>query len=72
MALSGALLRAGWSVNDTEGFIGAIATEAGDAEVEDRLRAVRDTKTALEAGGEVTGWPRLAELFGEDTVRLAR
>ena len=72
MALSGALLRAEWSVEDTEDFIRAIATEAGDDEVEDRVRVVRDTKASLDAGVEVTGWPRLAALFGEDTARQAR
>jgi replicative DNA helicase len=66
LALSGGLLRAGWTVPDVERFVRAVAVAAGDEEVEDRVRAVADTAAALQAHEpEVTGWPRLTELYGE-------
>ncbi len=40
-----------------------------------RLGAVQSTSAALEGGGDVTGWPSLAELLkgdGEELVKKAR
>lgn len=59
LALGGGLLRAGWNVDDTAGFVGHIAQEAGDEEAEDRRRAVQSTADVLAAGGHTTGWPTL-------------
>ena len=62
LALAGGLLRAGWSEEAAERFIAAIAAVAGDAEVNDRVRAVASTATALTAGRPLPAgrpWPCL-------------
>src|SRR5262249_23486136 len=64
LALAGGLLRSGWSVADAERFVEAVAAAAHDAEVRDRVRAVRDTARDIEAGRPVTGWKRLGKLLG--------
>jgi P4 family phage/plasmid primase-like protien len=68
LALAGGLLRAGGTVEETAGFVRAVASAAGDEEVEDRVQAVSSTHDRLEDGAEATGWPQLGELIGEDTV----
>jgi hypothetical protein len=68
LALAGGLLRSGWSEDDVTSFIQAVATEAGDPEVTDRVRAVGDTAAKLRRNEPCTGWPRLAELLGTDVV----
>jgi hypothetical protein len=69
LALAGGLLRAGWSVEDSEDFVRAVVAAAGDPEGEDRVRAVRSTDDALTQGKHVTGWPALAELVGEPIIK---
>jgi hypothetical protein len=66
MALAGGLLRAGWPVEQAERFMQAVVTAAGDDEPRERLRKPADTARKIEDGKPVTGWPRLAELLGED------
>ena len=69
LALAGGLLRAGWSVEKVETFLAAVCAAAGDDDLKDRLRAVRDTAGALEAGETtVTGWPTVEKLVGEAVV----
>jgi hypothetical protein len=66
LALAGGLLRAGWSQEPVATFVRAVAAAAADEEIDDRVRAVRDTAAALAGGkSDVTGWPRLQELLGE-------
>jgi hypothetical protein len=72
LALSGALLRHGWSVDEVESFIEAIVIAAGDEEREDRLRAVASTAETLTAGEPVTGWPTVATLVGDGVVDAVR
>lgn len=62
LALAGGLLRAGWSVEEAELFVRAVADGAGDEEVEDRVQAVASSAETLAAGQPATGWPKLAEL----------
>lgn len=69
LALSGGLLRAGWTVENTEHFIVTAATASGDNEIEDRRLAVSDTAAALKNREKVTGWPRLSELVPEQIVK---
>jgi putative DNA primase/helicase len=64
MALGGGLLRAGWSVEETEEFIKAVATAAGDDEVDQRVGTVKRTDARIKASGHATGFPALAEAFG--------
>jgi hypothetical protein len=68
LALAGGLLRAGWTVIDTELFIVTAATVAGDDQVEDRRLTVSYTAERLNKHGQVTGWPRLSELIPEQIV----
>ena len=66
LALSGTLIRAGWSIETTEHFIIAAAGVAQDNELEDRRRAVHDTAKRLKAGDSATGRPRLVELIPKE------
>lgn len=72
LALAGGLLRAGLSEEDARALVAAVARAAGDDEEADRRRAVADTARALDAGEEVTGWPRLRELLGEPGEAVVR
>jgi hypothetical protein len=72
MALSGMLLRAGWSTADVQCFVRSVAFTAGDEECEKRARSVADTEKRLIVGEQATGAPRLAELIGEPVMKLAR
>jgi Virulence-associated protein E/Bifunctional DNA primase/polymerase, N-terminal len=62
LALAGLLLRADFTVDEAERFIGAIAKIAGNDE-EAHTNTVKATKAALDAGKKVTGWKRLYELL---------
>jgi hypothetical protein len=72
-ALAGALLRLHWTLDQVEAFLRAAAPPRsqprGDDEVGDLVRA---TATRIEAGAPATGWSRLRELTGEETVRGVR
>lgn len=65
MALSACLIRGGWALEGVERFVEAVARAAGDEEVGDRVRTVRDTATKLGNGGKCSGWPTLAEVVGD-------
>lgn len=68
LALSGILLRAGWSIEKVEHFITTAASVAQDDEIEDRRQAVRDTAEKLKKGEAATGIPRLIELLSKDVA----
>jgi DNA polymerase I-like protein with 3'-5' exonuclease and polymerase domains len=72
LALAGGLLGSGWSLGDAERFVEAVAVAAGDEEVRDRVRAVKDTQEALDAGKAVTGWTSLARVVGDVVVARVR
>ena len=70
MALSGGLLRAGWSEDEVATFLKAVM-DAGKDDPHDRerrLNAIGDTARKLDQNGAVTGWPTLAGLVGKDVV----
>jgi hypothetical protein len=71
LAMSGALVREGWSVSDVENFVVGVAEVGGDDDVEDRVRAVQDTVAALERGDEVTGWPTIEKIFAMEVASRA-
>ncbi len=73
LALAGGLLRA-WDgdAERVEAVVGAVCAAAADEELSDRLAAVRDTAEKLAAGGNVTGWPKLAALVGDAVVTRVR
>jgi hypothetical protein len=64
MALSGGLTRAGWAPEEVDHFVGAVAEAAGDEEARTRAHKADRTAAKLSAGGDVTGWPTLANLLG--------
>jgi hypothetical protein len=66
MALSGGLLRAGWTEDDTRHFVRVVAAAAGDEEA--RERADRSTAKRLDAERPATGWPSLAQIVGVEVV----
>lgn len=68
LALSGFLLRRGWSEDDVVQFVRAAARVAGDDEIEDRVRAVQTTSANLAAGKRTTGGKKLVALLSERTV----
>ena len=69
LALAGGLLRNNWSVEDVEHFVVCAARAAGDDELSDRARGVRDTARGRSGDARVTGWNRLGQLVGEAVVR---
>ncbi len=73
LALTGGLLRGGFSRAHAEHFIRAVATAAQDDEIEDRVKTVATTEARLELDdGEAWGWPRLAEIISEKVVKRVR
>lgn len=72
LALAGALAHAGWSDDDTVEFVECIAQAALDDECEDRSRAAQDSVQRHRDGNNTTGWPSLAEHFGEAVIAQAR
>jgi hypothetical protein len=68
MSLAGALVRLGWTAPDVEHLVSVVARVAGDQEVVDRARAVRDTANRLAARRAVTGIPTLSRLLGAQVV----
>jgi len=69
LALSGMLLRGGWTEKATKKFITAVCKAAHDDELESRLQDVASTNLRLQKDKQVTGTPTLAELIGNDIVK---
>jgi putative DNA primase/helicase len=72
LALAGGLARAGWDAPRAVRFVLAVARAAGDPELQDRERAVRDTVDAVARGAQATGFPRLATLISSEAVTRVR
>lgn len=71
LALSGALYRQGWKENEIRQFVEAICIAANDDDITDRLNCVSSTIEKLADGeNDATGFPKLAELIGEETVKI--
>ena len=66
LAIASGLARAGWTAEAVENFIRAVATVAGDDEVEMRCNVATRTVEKIAAGEKATGWPKLADVLGED------
>jgi hypothetical protein len=65
MALHGGLALAGWSVEDAEAFVEAVAVAAGDDEISMRAGKAERTAQKVKDGDRLTGWPRLMQLLGQ-------
>jgi hypothetical protein len=66
-ALGGFLARAGLNTSEIGLFVEAVARAAGDPEWKDRRTAARDQAKAFNAGKHCYGFPKVKELFGENT-----
>jgi hypothetical protein len=72
LALTGALLHAGWPDDDLARFVAAVVSAAQDEEANDRKRACEDTVTRYRKDkNAVTGWPTLVNQFDEPTIKQA-
>jgi DNA polymerase I-like protein with 3'-5' exonuclease and polymerase domains len=71
MFLAGGLLRAGWGEDQVEAFVRSVAVAARDDEPDQRVSVIGPTARAIREGTNVTGWPSLAGLVGDPTVRKA-
>jgi len=69
--LAGFLLRCGFDALTVIQIVKAAAVIGKDEEVEDRVRAARDTSEKHAAGGKTTGGPKLKEVFerGDELAR---
>jgi len=72
MALTGGLIRAGWSESETSYFVEAVALAAGDEEIRMRANKARGTAAKINAGRPATGLKRLGELIGVEVVSKVR
>lgn len=70
LKLAGFLAHAGWSLEEAVDFIGIISIKAGDDEFDGRMATVKSTYEKHASGEPVTGQPALAELIGDDVVKL--
>jgi putative DNA primase/helicase len=68
LALSGTLLRPGWSLTDVEQFLKVTARAAGDEQWKERVAAANSTQARLAGNEEATGATRLRELVGDGVV----
>ena len=68
LALAGALFRARWPLADARLFAGSAAKAANDEEWKAREADVASTYEKLAAGGAATGWPRVAEILGNEVA----
>jgi P4 family phage/plasmid primase-like protien len=69
LALSGVLLRRGWTSDRVEQIIFTAARAAGDEDLEDRHDAIRTTIARISAGQTATGLPTLADLLPEKSLQ---
>lgn len=70
--LSGGMLRGGYDPATIERLVAAVCTAANDHEPQDRLNAVASTVQTFENDGRVTGWPKVAEVVGQDAATRLR
>jgi putative DNA primase/helicase len=68
LVLGGVLARAGWSAENIEHVVGGLARAAGDDDVRDRQTAAVSAIELKANGGNVPGWPRFKEMWGDDAA----
>jgi hypothetical protein len=64
VAIPGALLRAGRSVDQARTFLHAVCVAAKTGNISTKLASVEGTKQKLDTGEKVTGWPTVAQDLG--------
>lgn len=68
LTLDGFLTRLGWSKEERQQLIEAVATVAGDEEVRDRINVSDRTEQKLADGKKARGFPAMCEAFGSDVA----
>jgi Bifunctional DNA primase/polymerase, N-terminal len=72
LAISGALIRGGWSSDKIAEFLRVVADAAGDPETRDRARAGEYSAQRIASGQPATGWPTLTKLLGKQIALRLR
>jgi DNA polymerase I-like protein with 3'-5' exonuclease and polymerase domains len=72
MALSGGLVRAGWSEEKISRFVEAVAVVASDEQSRMRAGKAGPTARKVEDGKKATGWPKLAKILGDSGEAVVR
>jgi hypothetical protein len=68
LALSGALINAGWPFEQVERFIESVCMAADDKEIDDRRRAAADSLNRYEHGQNNVGLPTLSDQLGDRVI----
>ncbi|RMF47483.1 MAG: hypothetical protein D6750_09070, partial [Bacteroidetes bacterium] len=68
-ALSGWLLRNGWTVDEVAELVKALCDYTGDSEFSDRLQFLYDTASKLSSGEPVVGLPTIVGMVGDNIAR---
>jgi len=68
MALTGWLLRNGWSREEVSEFITALADLAGDTEAKMRVMQIKNTEAKVEGDLPATGFPKLSEYYPDEVL----
>lgn len=68
-ALSGWLLRNGWTKDEVSALVKALCDYTKDGDLSDRLRFGADTAAKLSAGDPVVGLPTIVEMVGDTFAR---
>jgi hypothetical protein len=69
LVLGGFLARAGWNADAIEHLVEVLARNAGDDDVRDRVEAATSAVGVKANGQDVSGFTRLAEVWGEDVAK---
>ena len=69
LALSGFLLKHGWMPAKVQHFMQAVATVAGDDEIEDRTGCVQTSAQRLAAGEDILGASKVRQIIGDAAFR---
>jgi DNA polymerase I-like protein with 3'-5' exonuclease and polymerase domains len=72
LALTGALVRAGWAADDVSKFVEAVAVAADDEELRKRSGKAPRSEQKLKEGKKVTGWPKLVKTIGPNGGKVVR
>jgi hypothetical protein len=72
LVIGGVLARANWDQDEVAKFAEKVSKVAGDDEVADRAKAMRDAWKAHHEGKPSFGFPELKESIGDDAVKIWR
>lgn len=70
LSLAGWFAKEGVAYESVVEVLKKVAKEAGDTELRDRLRAVKDTYEKAAKEVDVVGWSKLRDILGEETAKM--